>query len=165
MEQSPIPGRFRVSSRAAFEFSPSEVEVQRSENRPREGEPDDGYGLPVPTGLRLPSHAQLAWPLLTVLKRRPAGMSNHEMEAAVAAELSLSAELREIRRGGPRSSRSLLDYRLAWARTLLKGLGAVENPRPAFWAATAQGHELTPSDIQAAIDAMLVRLSSSEQQQ
>lgn len=89
-------------------------------------------------------------------------MTNKAMERAVADELDLSEEQRGLRRGGARSTRSLLDYRLAWSRTLLRGLGAIENPRPAFWTITPRGHALTEEDIRAATDAMLARLSSDQ---
>jgi hypothetical protein len=86
-------------------------------------------------------------------------LTNREMEQAVADEVGLSPEQQGLLRGGPRSQRTLLDYRLAWARKLLKGLGAVANDEPAHWVVTEQGQQTTDGDIKAATDAMLARLA------
>ncbi len=93
--------------------------------------------------------------MLEVLRRAPKGLSNREMEVAVAEEAGLSAEQRAIKRGTERSKRTLLDYRLAWARTLLKGMGAVENDGVAHWVITDVGRETTAEDIRSVAAAML----------
>src|SRR5689334_22203119 len=101
---------------------------------------------------RFPSHAQLAWPTLVVMKRLGRPVTNQEAVDLVAREVHLTPEQVRITRGR-RGSRTLLDYRLAWSRTLLKGIGAIENLGPCLWKVTAIGENIQESDIKAATDA------------
>lgn len=41
-----------------------------------------------------------------------------------------------LHKDGPRSE---IEYRLAWARTYLKGIGALDNPERGVWVTTALG--------------------------
>jgi restriction system protein len=74
-------------------------------------------------------------------------MTIEEMEDAVAAALQLSDELRAVPHGnGPRSQ---FDYELAWVRTYLKKVGAVENSERGVWRLTPAGAAMTEAELTA----------------
>ncbi|NME81510.1 winged helix-turn-helix domain-containing protein [Rhodococcus sp. 105337] len=100
-----------------------------------------------------PSHHHMAWPTLVVMKRLDRPITNKEANQLVAAELGLSPEQVALRRGN--TSRTVLDYRLAWSRTLLRGIGAIENVGPALWVITERGRLVTEEDVAAVSAAML----------
>ena len=81
---------------------------------------------------------------------------------AVADHLQLSHEQRAVTRT-PKGSRTLLDYRLAWSRTLLKNMGAITNDAPHTWSVTEAGYKTTNADIQAVVNEMLDNLQQSLQ--
>ena len=113
----------------------------------------------------IPSHAALAWPCLQVLQTANAAVTNKEMESAVADLVNLTAEQRELKRSkSGRGARTLLDYRLAWSRTLLRGLGAIENVSPATWVVTERGKSVTEADVLMATQEMLDRLQNGKRQ-
>ena len=95
---------------------------------------------------KLPSQVAMAWPTLIAIKRAGGSATNSEIMEAVASDLGLSEQQRAITRT-PRSTRTLLDYRLAWTRTLLKNMGAIINDAPAHWSITDIGRHVTPDDI------------------
>ena len=84
------------------------------------------------------------------------------MEQAVADEVGLSDEQRRLPRTPRSLQRTKLDYRLAWARTMLKGMGAMENDAPAHWVVTAHGRSVTEDDIRAVANGMLAKLSANQ---
>jgi restriction endonuclease Mrr len=109
----------------------------------------------------LPSHVTMAWPTLTAIKRAGGSATNSEIIEAVANDLQLSERQRaETRR--PRGTRTLLDYRLAWSRTLLKNMGAIKNDAPCMWSITDVGMLTTPDDIQAFAKQMWEKLGQSQ---
>jgi restriction system protein len=110
---------------------------------------------------RLPSHAAMAWPALVAIKRAGGSATNAEVLEAVARDLHLSEQQRALRRT-PRGSRTLLDYRLAWSRTLLKNMGAIINDAPAHWSITDVGRRTTQDDIQRFTQEMLNRFKQSK---
>ena len=74
-------------------------------------------------------------------------MTIEEMEDDVAAAMSLSDELRSVPHGeGPRSQ---FEYELAWVRTYLKKVGALENSQRGVWRLTPQGASMSPAELRA----------------
>ena len=112
--------------------------------------------------VRLPSHAAMAWPVLVAIKRAGGSATNGQVLQVVADDLDLDEKQRALTRT-PRSSRTLLDYRLAWSRTLLKNLGAIQNDGPCLWSLTEAGRHTTEADVQQFIRAMLRRLEGRPQ--
>jgi restriction system protein len=78
---------------------------------------------------------------------------------AVAADLELSEEQMAVLCG--HGSRTLLDYRLAWARTLLRSSGVIANDAPCQWSITQAGLEATNEDIQAVVKRHFAKLVDS----
>lgn len=71
--------------------------------------------------------------------------SNQEMHDWIAVESGLSDEAIDTPHlDGPRSE---LEYRLAWARTYLKNVGAVDNSEKGVWTITSSGRSVTEDDI------------------
>ncbi|MEX2552771.1 MAG: Mrr restriction system protein, partial [Actinomycetota bacterium] len=64
-----------------------------------------------------------------------------EMFEKVVADEQFPEELQEVPHGDGRMSE--LEYRLHWARTHLKGIGAMENSSRGVWAVTDKGQSLT----------------------
>lgn len=84
---------------------------------------------------------------------------NSEVVQRVAEALSLSPQLVEQPLGQGRGRRTRFEYKLSWARTLLKGLGAIELVQPAVWVITESGKLLQESDVTQATDEMLSQLT------
>jgi len=104
----------------------------------------------------------MAWPALCAIKRAGGSASNAEVEEAVAAELKLTDEQRALPRTR-RGTRTLLDYRLAWARTFLKNMGAIAYDAPRQWSITEIGRDTTPEDIEEFKKKMLDKLAEYNQ--
>lgn len=78
---------------------------------------------------------------------RGGSMTIEEMEEAVSIAIGLSDELRAVPHGdGPRSQ---FEYELAWVRTYLKKVGALENSERGVWRLTSLGAEMSEAEISA----------------
>jgi restriction system protein len=74
-------------------------------------------------------------------------MTIEEMEEAVSNSLGLSDEMRAVPHGdGPRSQ---FEYELAWVRTYLKKVGALENSERGVWRLTSIGADLPEAEVSA----------------
>lgn len=72
-------------------------------------------------------------------------MTIEEMEEAVASAMKLGDDLRAVPHGdGPRSQ---FDYELAWVRTYLKKVGAMENSERGVWRLTATGAAMSDEEL------------------
>ena len=80
----------------------------------------------------VPNYVTLIEATYTALKQLGGSGRNDEINKAVYAILNVSDEVLEILHTG-RTSFSEIDYRLAWARTLLKNYGAITNSARRVW--------------------------------
>jgi restriction system protein len=94
---------------------------------------------------------------MVAIRRAGGSATNAEIMGMVADDLGLSDQQRALRRT-PRGSRTLLDYRLAWSRTLLKNMGGIVNDGPCHWSITETGRKITHEDIELFVKKMLDRL-------
>src|SRR5437588_426749 len=78
---------------------------------------------------------------------RPAAIS--ELDAKVKRDQGFSLELLVLLELPHDNRRSNMEYRLAWSRTELKHLNAVENASPGIWALTDHGRSLTEDSLYA----------------
>lgn len=108
----------------------------------------------------IPSHHKLAWPTLLVMRELGRPVNNTEVLEGVAKLLDLGPELVAEPLG--RGKRTRLEYKLSWARTLLKGMGAIEKVEPAVWAVTNGGQGVTEADISEVTKSMLAKLTSDK---
>ena len=87
--------------------------------------------------ITVPNYAQLVAKTFLALKELGGSGKNTEINAKVAEIMHLSEEVLSVPHLNS-SSLSEFGYRCAWARTLLKNYGAVENSARSVWAITAE---------------------------
>lgn len=93
--------------------------------------------MPLMKNQALLTYKDLLWPTLKTLEKRGGSASIQEISEGIAIELALSEEVLDMpHKDGPQSE---VEYRAAWARTALKGIGAVENSKKGVWTITANG--------------------------
>lgn len=111
----------------------------------------------MPQEPHIPPYVELLWPTLCAV--RDLGNLAHldEIDERVIESQGFSDEQQAALHGdGPHSE---IEYRLAWARTYLKGMGALENPVRATWATTELGRQMTEEEIEPRRKAYLARLA------
>jgi len=108
----------------------------------------------------LPKYHGLMWPTLQALKAIGGSGMVQEI-AAKAIELGGFSEEQQavLHKDGPHSE---LEYRLAWARSYLGTVGALENSAHGVWSITNKGRGLTQADM-AGIPKQARALSYSQQ--
>lgn len=79
-------------------------------------------------------------------------------EHVIAAEGFTDDQLAVLHKNGPRSQ---IEYRLAWARTYLKGMGALDNPARGTWATTELGKSLVEAEIEPLRKTYLAQLAEA----
>jgi restriction system protein len=95
----------------------------------------------------IPPYHQLLWPTLKAVEALGGSASIAEIEAKVLEMENFSEQEQTVLHGdGPGTE---VGYRLAWARTYLKSVGALENSARGVWAITDEGRHLTTSDMAA----------------
>ena len=90
---------------------------------------------------KMPTRADLQWPTLKVLKNVVGGSASiQEILEHVTRDLGLPDDVADIPHGdGPQTE---VGYRLAWARTDLKLVGAVDNKTRGIWTITPAGRAI-----------------------
>jgi restriction system protein len=93
----------------------------------------------------LPQYHQLLWPTLQALKQLGGSGNIQEIVAKVIELEGLTDDQQQLLHGsGPRTE---IEYRLAWTRTYLNAVGAIENKGRAVWAITDRGRSLDQGDM------------------
>lgn len=92
----------------------------------------------------VPGYAVLIEATFAVLKDLGGSGKNSEINDAAAIKLNLSDEVLDIQHTN--TNMSEFAYRLAWARTLLKNYGAIENSARAVWSITPDFSDRTDID-------------------
>lgn len=89
----------------------------------------------------IPQHTDLMWPIVEALRELGGSGTISEINAWVLGHRDFSeAQRTALHRGGPQTK---LEYRLAWARSYLKGIGVATNSHRGVWALTEVGETLT----------------------
>ena len=91
----------------------------------------------------MPTYADLQWPTLEALKDAGGSASIQELSERVSGHLELQDGVSDILHGG--GPQTEIDYRLAWARTELRWIGAVDNTARGVWTITPTGRAI-PSE-------------------
>lgn len=93
----------------------------------------------------IPSYFQMLWPTLQAIIDLGDSGSNQEIdEKAIELAKYSDDQLRVLHGNGPKSE---IRYRMAWARTCLRAVDAVENSARGIWSITDYGRSLVESDM------------------
>lgn len=99
----------------------------------------------------IPPFEQMLWPALQALIALGGSAAIDELDSAVIARQGWPEEMQAVlNRSGPRTE---IEYRLAWARTYLKGMGLVTNSARRVWTVTEQGRAAREEDLPALLRA------------
>ena len=93
----------------------------------------------------VPTFDAFMGPIIERLKAHGRSMTNEEMADDVARHMGLTDAQRALAHG--KRGELVVDYRMAWARSYLKAVGALENSARGVWALTPKGAEMTEDDI------------------
>jgi restriction system protein len=93
----------------------------------------------------LPAFIEYFAPTVAALKTRGGSATIEELEEDVAATLGLTDEILAVPHWD--GSRSQFQYELAWMRTYLKKVGALENSERGVWRLTPIGAKMTEIDL------------------
>jgi restriction system protein len=95
---------------------------------------------------QVPSFDELMWPTLKALKAMGGSASNDELLAKVIGLGAIPEQVASFIHTDNRQTK--LAYNLAWAKTYLKRVGAIENSSRGVWAITETGERMTESDVE-----------------
>lgn len=94
----------------------------------------------------IPQYQRLLWPTLEALRELGGSGSIEEIVERVLEAGKYSDEQQSVlHKDGPSTE---LEYRLAWARTYLKGMGLATNSERAVWSLTDEGRTVPESEIE-----------------
>jgi restriction system protein len=98
----------------------------------------------IPTEL---SYPDLVWPTIVAIREKGGSASIEEIEDGVSRRMNLSDEV--LAAPHTKGSRTEFQYRLAWVRTYLKKIGALNNSERAVWSLTDYGDKITEAEARA----------------
>lgn len=96
---------------------------------------------------KIPQYHELMWPAVQALKALGGSATVKEMYERVVEDEHFSEEQQAVSTKDGRMSE--IEYRLHWARTHLKGIGAIENSARGVWSLTEKGKTLTTEQMRA----------------
>lgn len=85
-------------------------------------------------------------PIVQVLGSADAPMSNDALDQAVAEQMRLGPEILNVLHDPEKSDVLEAHYRMAWARTYLKKIGLIHNPKRGTWELTERGRRTSQVD-------------------
>jgi restriction system protein len=95
--------------------------------------------------VEVPSFDELMWPTLQALKAMGGSATNEELLAKIIELEAYPPEVQAFQHSDNRQTK--LNYNLAWAKTYLKKVGAIENSSRGVWSLTKIGEQLTPEEV------------------
>src|SRR5258707_11440366 len=96
----------------------------------------------APQTASVPTFDALMWPTLHALKALGGSGTNEELLAKVIEVANIPPEVQAVQHTDQRQTK--LNYNLAWAKTYLKKVGAIDNSNRGVWSITKLGETLTP---------------------
>ena len=104
----------------------------------------------------IPQYSELLWPTLQAVRDiGDSGTIGEIVEKVIELERFTEEQQAVLHGEGPGTE---MEYRLAWARTYLKGMGTLNNSERAVWSTTELGRTITPDEIAALHTSYLVQL-------
>ena len=110
---------------------------------------------------QIPQYHELMWPVLTALKELGGSANVQEMYHRVVENEGFSEEQQAVITKDGRMPE--IQYRLHWARTHLKGIGAAQNSSRGVWTITERGQRLTSEEMQADTKAWRAEIQAKKQ--
>ncbi|MGK2321230.1 restriction endonuclease [Gordonia rhizosphera] len=96
--------------------------------------------------VKVPVYQDMLWPTLQAVIALGGSASIEELDAAVIEREHYPRDMQDVLHGdGPTTE---IKYRLAWARTYLKGMGLLTNSRRGVWSVTERGRATPESQIE-----------------
>jgi restriction system protein len=95
---------------------------------------------------RVPTYDELMWPALKALKAMGGSGSNEELLAKIIQLKKIPESIQSYLHTDHRQTR--LGYNLAWAKTYLKRVGAIENSTRGVWSLTEAGEQMNDQDCE-----------------
>lgn len=92
-----------------------------------------------------PTFDELLWPTLRALKAMGESGTNEEILAKIIELEAIPSDVQAIQHTDNRQSK--INYDLAWAKTYLKKIGAIDNSSRGVWAITKEGETLTDDEV------------------
>jgi restriction system protein len=103
----------------------------------------------VSSSAKVPSFDEMMWPTLEALKNSGGSAYNQEVLAHVTQLMNLPDEVQSLAHGdGPRTE---VEYRLLWARTYLRKVGAIDSSERGVWSITPVGRALTAAHMKSIV--------------
>jgi len=96
---------------------------------------------------RVPSHKDLLWTTLCAVRDIGDSGTNEEIAGRVIEREGFSEAQLEV--PSPDGRGGLIEYRVAWARSYLKGMGLLDNSRQGVWSTTERGRAATEGELSA----------------
>lgn len=96
------------------------------------------------TSVQAPTFDALLWPTLKALRAMGGSASNEELVAKIIEIENISEQAAAVIHSDHRQTK--LGYNLAWAKTYLKKVGAIDNSSRGIWAITEVGEKMTEAD-------------------
>ncbi|PZF83941.1 restriction endonuclease [Jiangella anatolica] len=94
----------------------------------------------------VPQYQYLLWPTVIALRDLGGSGSIEEIVEKVLEQGDYSEEQQSVlHKDGPNTE---IEYRLAWARTYLKGMGLANNSQRGVWSLTDEGRSVTESGLE-----------------
>lgn len=98
-------------------------------------------------GFEFPKYREFDWPTLTSVRKAGGSATNDEIDEAVIENLGFAEEQQAVLHGdGPKTE---LEFRIAWARSWLKGMGLLDNVSRGVWSTTELGRSASEDDLPA----------------
>lgn len=96
--------------------------------------------------IKVPTYDTLMNPVVEALRSLGGSGTIEEVNSKTAEIAHLTDEQLEVLHDAEKSSRTEVEYRLAWARTYLKKFGILENSTRGVWALTPKGNRIDKVD-------------------
>jgi restriction system protein len=95
--------------------------------------------------ITVPTFDELMWPALRALKAMGGSATNEELLSKIIEIDKIPAEIQATQHSDHRQSK--LNYNLAWAKTYLKKVGAIDNSSRGVWSITKEGEALSEAAV------------------
>lgn len=114
------------------------------------------------TNVDLPSYKDLLWPTLQAVRNLGDSASIEEIVEEVPRQQHFSEEQQAVLHG--KGSQTEIEYRLAWARSYLKGMGLLINSGRGVWSLTEHGRSVKEAEIEQLHKEHVVKLGRERRQ-